>query len=200
MRTDAEGCILLERNWQIVPLVGNPITGSVELHGFPGKSGSVARFAWRPYVDGEYMPEHSTVDVAIVTDGRGDRGRYLAMLYCRDGALWATSSRMGADSPLKLGRAVDLLEEIPDGVECDIFIAIGEQRFRWRDPNYATKADPLRRKGTVSVNSPACVTVAYESTEGAVLGLIGDRGYAAPDSLLPATWLATCIGLDNYLD
>lgn len=199
MRTDAEDCVLRECNWQIVPLEGNPITGMAELHGLTGRSGSVARFAWRPFLDGEYMPEHSTVDVAIVTDGRVDRGRYQAMLYCRDGVLWATSWRMGADSPLKLGRAVDLLEEIPDGGDSDTFIEISGQRFRWRDPHYTTKADPKRRKGTVPFNSPACVTVAYESTEGAVLGLIGDRGYAAPDSLLPASWLDTCIGLDDYI-
>lgn len=199
MPTDAERCILLERNWQVVPLEGNPITGTPELHGLPGKAGVIGRFAWRPIANGEYMPQHSSVQVAILTDGRGDRGRYLAMLYCRDGVLWVTSSRVGADSPLKLGRVDDLLEELPDGVDSDILMAIGERRFRWRDPRYTKKPDPLNRTGTVPMNSQGCVTVAYESSEGVVLGLMGDRGYASPDNVLPASWLDTCIGLDDYL-
>ncbi|MBX3108924.1 MAG: hypothetical protein KF743_07070 [Fimbriimonadaceae bacterium] len=78
-------------------------------------------------------------------------------------------------------------------------LAIEGQRFRWRDQSFIEKPDPLRRTGTVPLNSPACVTVAYESTEGMVLALMGDRGYASSDNVLPASWLDTCIGLDDYL-
>lgn len=124
---------------------------------------------------------------------------YPALLYCMAGELWVTSTREDADSPLRLGRVEDLLDELPQGASADIFLEFGEHRYRWRDPNFSRKPDSWARGGAVPLGSPRCRTVAYESSEGAVLGLMGDKGYASPDNVLPASWLDTCVGLDDYL-